>query len=212
MATTANDVWRLLAELVEAQKETERRLQETERLLKEQSLETERLLREQALETEHLLKGTERLLKEEARHLGQQIGKLGNRLGEFVEWQVRPAVLRLFQARGIAVNQLYGELILQDGNETIEIDLLVVNSDTAILVEVKSKLSQADVNDHLERIAKFKQLAHQYQSTKILGAVAGMVVPPDVARYAYRQGLFVLAQSGDGVVILNDDKFQPKAW
>ncbi len=212
MATTANDVWRLLAELVEAQKETERRLQETERLLKEQSLETERLLREQALETEHLLKATERLLKEEARHLGQQIGKLGNRLGEFVEWQVRPAVLRLFQARGIAVNQLYGELILQDGNETIEIDLLVVNSDTAILVEVKSKLSQADVNDHLERIAKFKQLAHQYQSTKILGAVAGMVVPPDVARYAYRQGLFVLAQSGDGVVILNDDKFQPKAW
>ncbi len=219
MATTADDVWRLLAELVEAQKETERRFQEaehrfqeTERLLKEQSLETERLLREQALETEHLLKATERLLKEEARHLNQQIGKLDNRLGEFVEWQVRPAVLRLFQARGIAVNQLYGELILQDGNETIEIDLLVVNSDTAILVEVKSKLFQADVNDHLERIAKFKQLAHQYQSTKILGAVAGMVVPPDVARYAYRQGLFVLAQSGDGVVILNDDKFQPKAW
>ena len=227
MATTADDVWRLLAELVEAQKETERRFQETERLLREQTQETERLLREQSQETERLLREqsqeterllkeqaqeTDRLLKEEARHLNQQIGKLGNRLGEFVEWQVRPAVLRLFQARGIAVNQLYGELILQDGNDSIEIDLLVVNRDTAILVEVKSKLSQADVNEHLDRIRKFKQLAHQYQSTKILGAVAGMVVPPEVARYAYRQGLFVLAQSGDGVVILNDDKFQPKAW
>jgi hypothetical protein len=28
-----------------------------------------------------------------------------------------------------------------------------------------------------------------------MGAVAAMVVPDDVARYAYRQGLFVLAQS-----------------
>jgi hypothetical protein len=37
-----------------------------------------------------------------------------------------------------------------------------------------------------------------------------MVVPDDVARYGYRQGLFVLAQSGDSVVILNDDTFQPR--
>jgi hypothetical protein len=45
-----------------------------------------------------------------------------------------------------------------------------------------------------------------------MGAVAAMVVPEDVARYAYRQGLFVLAQSGDGVVILNDSKLQPQRW
>ena len=46
MTTTADDVWRLLAELTNAQKETNRRFQETERLLKEQSQETDRLLRE----------------------------------------------------------------------------------------------------------------------------------------------------------------------
>jgi hypothetical protein len=33
-----------------------------------------------------------------------------------------------------------------------------------------------------------------------------------VARYAYRNGLFVIAQSGQNLVILNDSKFQPKAW
>jgi hypothetical protein len=33
-----------------------------------------------------------------------------------------------------------------------------------------------------------------------------------VASYAYRQGLFVIAQSGDNLVILNDQKFKPKAW
>ena len=31
-------------------------------------------------------------------------------------------------------------------------------------------------------------------------------------KYAYRQGLFVLAQSGESVSILNNDQFQPKNW
>ncbi len=47
-ARTADDVWRLLGELLQAQQETEHRFQETERLLKEQAQETERLLKEQA--------------------------------------------------------------------------------------------------------------------------------------------------------------------
>ena len=39
-----------------------------------------------------------------------------------------------------------------------------------------------------------------------------MVMPDEVGRYAYRKGLFVMAQSGDTVLIRNDDKFQPREW
>ena len=42
--------------------------------------------------------------------------------------------------------------------------------------------------------------------------VAAMVMPDEVGRYAYRKGLFVMAQSGDTVLIRNDDKFQPREW
>ena len=87
-----------------------------------------------------------------------------------------------------------------------------MNNTEAVLIEVKSKLSQADVDEHLERLAKFKQLMPRYQEVKALGAVAAMVVPDEVARYAYRKGLFVLAQSGDSVIILNDVQFRPQAW
>jgi hypothetical protein len=45
----------------------------------------------------------------------------------------------------------------------------------------------------------------------ILGAVAALVIPTDVARYAYQNGLFVIAQFGQNLVILNDSKFRPKA-
>jgi len=208
MANAADDVWRLLGELAESQKETERRLQETDRLLREQAQTTEYLLREQAQTTEQRSRHTD----QQIRQVGQQLGQLGNRLGEFVEWQVRPAAVRLFQERGIAVHELSTGVSIQRDGEGMEIDLLVTNTTEAVAVEVKSKLAQADVDEHLERLAKFKRLMPRYQDVEVMGAVAGIVVPTDVARYAYRQGLFVLAQSGDSIVTLNDAAFQPRAW
>ena len=230
MTTNADDVWRLLAELIEAQKETERVIKEesqetercfreTDRRFREQSEETDRrfeetkqLLQRQSEESDRRFRETERLIQQQNQQLNRQLGELGNRLGEFVEWQVRPAVVQLFQRRGIAVNEFCANISVKRFGEAIEIDLLVVNSDQAILVEVKSKLTQTDINEHLERLEKFKRLMPRYSDVKAMGAVAGMVVPEEVARYGYRRGLFVLAQSGDSVVILNDDKFRPRQW
>ncbi|MFN5515540.1 MAG: hypothetical protein ACK5CA_12570 [Cyanobacteriota bacterium] len=190
MATTADEVWQLLGELIEAQKETERRFQASERRFQE----------------------TERLIKEHSQRVDDQLGRLGNRLGEFVESQVRPAAVRLFRERGIEVKEISSDVSLQSGQDGMQIDILVVNTTQAIAIEVKSKLGQDDVDEHLERLAKFKRLLPRYQPFQILGAVAAMVTPTEVARYAYRQGLFVIAQSGEDLKILNDAKFKPRIW
>jgi len=212
MATTSEEVWRILGELAEAQKETERQLRETDKILKQRFQETEQRFQETDQMLKQRFQETERLMRRQNQQFNEQLGKLGNRLGEFVEWQVRPVVVRLFQERGIAVHEFYPGASAQRDGEGIEIDLLVVNSTEAILVEVKSKLTQTDVDEHLERLSKFKRLMPRYGDVRAMGAVAGMVVPDDVARYAYRQGLFVMAQSGDSVVILNDATFQPRRW
>lgn len=191
---TLEEVWSLFREVAAAQKESDRKFQETIQ-------ETTQVLREQARETDRQLK-----------QLGKRIGELGNRLGEFVEGLVKPAVVRLFQARGIEVHEVHADIAVDRHNEGIQIDLLVVNDQEAILVEVKSKLSLADVDEHLERLEKFKRMLPRYGDVRALGAVAGMVVSSEVARHAYRQGLFMLAQTGDSVVILNDERFRPKAW
>ncbi|MBD2424598.1 DUF3782 domain-containing protein [Phormidium sp. FACHB-1136] len=212
MATTSEEVWRILGELAEAQKETERQLRETDEILKQRFQETEQRFQETDQMLKQRFQETERLMRRQNQQFNEQLGKLGNRLGEFVEWQVRPVVVRLFQERGIAVHEFYPGASAQRDGEGIEIDLLVVNSTEAILVEVKSKLTQTDVDEHLERLSKFKRLMPRYGDVRAMGAVAAMVVPDDVARYAYRQGLFVMAQSGDSVVILNDATFQPRRW
>jgi hypothetical protein len=200
MATTYEEVLNLFREtdrkfqeLVEAQKETDRKFQETDRKFQE---------------TDRKFQETDRKLK----LVTTAIGDLGNRLGEFVEGLVKPAVVRLFQARGISVHEVHPGVEVDRNGERLEIDLLVVNDTEAVLVEVKSKLSQADVDEHLERLGKFKRLMPRYAAVRAYGAVAAMVLPDEVARYAYRRGLFVLAQTGDSVTIRNDDRFQPRAW
>jgi hypothetical protein len=83
---------------------------------------------------------------------------------------------------------------------------------TCILIEVKSRLTPEDVNDHLERLEKFKPLFPEYKDKQVFGAVAGMVITEDVEKHAYRQGFFVIGQRGENAVILNDEKFKPKPW
>ncbi len=208
MTTTADDVWRLLAELVEAQKETERRFQETERILKEQSLETERLLKEQSLETDRRFQETDRQI----RRMSKEIGNLGGKLGLFVENMVAPACETLFLDRGIPVHQVSQRVRKKSNGKTLEIDVLVTNDNHVLVVEVKSSLSVEDVKELIEDLEQFRQFFPEYNQKQLYGAVAGMGIEEGVDKYAYRQGLFVLAQSGESVTILNDAKFQPKVW
>ncbi|MCK9462053.1 MAG: CDK5RAP3 family protein [Proteobacteria bacterium] len=150
----------------------------------------------------------DRRLKE----LGRQIGGLGNRLGEFVEGVVRPGLVRLFREKGIEVHQTLRDLEAGRDGVSAQIDLLVVNADHAVVVEVKSKLETGDVDEHVERIGKFRFLFPQYRETRLLGAVAAMVVPGETARYAERRGMFVIGHAGDDAVFLNTPGFEPRAW
>ena len=179
MSTVADDIWAILRELAESQKETDKKFQETDLKIKE---------------------------------VTQSIGKLGNRLGDFIEDALRPSVVRLFQQRGIDVHEVHQNIKSNRGDEGLEIDLLVVNNHEIVAVECKSNLSVDDVNDHLERLAKLKRLLPSYTDKRVLGAVASMAIADNVAQYAYRKGLYLIGQSGDHLEIRNPEHFVAKIW
>ena len=207
MTATIEDIRAILKELAQSQQELSQSQQELSQSQQELSQAQQELSQAQK-ETDKQIKETDKQIN----RVSKQIGELGNRLGEFVEWQVRPAVVRLFQERGIDVHEFHPGISVKRDNEGLEIDLLVVNDTDAILVEVKSKLTQRDVDEHLQRLAKFKRLMPRFRDVKALGAVAAMIVPNEVASYGCRQGLFVLVQSGENVIILNDAEFTPQVW
>ena len=159
-------------------------------------------------ETDRKFQETDQKIKE----ITTNIGRLGNKLGDFVEEMVRPAAVRLFRERGIDVHEVHRNVEARRGEEGIEIDLLVVNDTDVVAIECKSTLSLDDVNDHLVSLAKLKKLLPAYAAKRVMGAVAAMAIRDNVASYAYRQGLFVIAQTGDHLIIRNDAKFTPQIW
>ena len=181
--------------------ETERKFQESERQFREMSQESARQFREMSQETDKKIN-----------KVSQAIGQLGGRWGEFIESMVKPAVVRLFQQRGLAVHEVHHHLTSKRNGLAAEIDLLVTNDEYCVAIEVKSFLSVDDVKAHRERLEKFKILFPRYSDAKLLGAVAGAVVYEDVAKYAYRQGFFILGQKGENMEILNDETFKPKIY
>ncbi|QFY90124.1 DUF3782 domain-containing protein [Magnetovirga frankeli] len=184
-APTFDDVWRTIQELALAQKESQK-------------------------EADRRMSKTDKQIKA----LAKQLGEHGNRLGEFVQEMVRPAVVKLFQARNLPVHQVLSNLVAygDDRQSRMEVDLLVVDTGTVIAVECKSRLSCEDVDEHLLRLQGFKTCFPQYKPYTLLGGVAAMVLAEDVSRYAYRKGLFVLAQSGDAMEIRNEAQFIPTSW
>ncbi len=84
MTTTADDVWRLLAELTTAQKETDRQLKETSLQLKEQQKESKR---------------REKEMDKQLKELGKQIGGLGSKFGSFTEGLALPSMETILRQR-----------------------------------------------------------------------------------------------------------------
>jgi hypothetical protein len=188
-----------------------RLFQETNLLMKAlfvSQKETDRKFQETSIEIKALNEKTSREIKA----INESIGRLGNRLGDFVEEMVRPAAVRLFREQEIDVHEVHRGVEASRGGEDIEIDLLVVNTRDVVAVECKSSLSIDDVNQHLTTLAKFKRMLPSYAKKNVMGAVAAMTLPDNVARYAYRKGLFVISQSGDHLMIRNDAKFKPQIW
>ena len=204
MTITAEDVWQILAEvttkqaeLTTAQQETDRQLKETDRQLKE----TDRQLKEQSQETNRKI-----------REVNKQIGDLGGKWGRFVENLVAPACESIFLKRNIPVHQVSQRVKKRFDGKMLEIDVLVTNEDHVLVVEVKSNLGVNDVKELVGDLNIFRQFFPEYTHKQLYGAVAGIDIEEGADKYAYRQGLFVLAQAGEAVAILNNDDFQPRSW
>ncbi len=163
-------------------------------------------------ETDRKFKETDERLSRKIAQTQDAVNRLTGKWGLFVEGLVLPSVKRLFNERGILIDKVYQRVKVRKEFGGMEIDILGIDHGFAALVEVKSTLTVDDVKEHLQRLSEFKKYFPEYADKNVVGAVAGIVIDEDADRYAYKQGLFVIAQNGETVEFLNDAGFEPKLW
>jgi hypothetical protein len=132
-------------------------------------------------------------------------------VGWFAERVVMPGLVRIFDKRGLLFSQISQRVCLP--LRRIEYDIVAVNEHELVVVSVKTRLNAEHVKQFVEeRLSIFKEVFPRYRDLHVLGAVAGMSIEQEADLYAMSRGLFVLAQSGKNITLLNDDQFQPKVW
>jgi hypothetical protein len=209
MATTSEDVWRLLAELTAAQKETDRQLKE----VSQQQKETELLLKEvsqQQKENAQQQKETDKQLKE----LGKQIGGLGAKFGSFTEGLALPSMETILgQQFGMEV--ISPSVRVSKEGQHLEIDVLAYSNgelNTAYIVEVKSHVRQEDITQLKSILQRFRRFFPEHKDKKLYGILAAVDLSPELREKILQEGLYV-ARIHDQVFELDiPDNFQPQTY
>jgi hypothetical protein len=218
-ALTFEKVWESLQETDRQMKENAERQKETDRILKEnaeQQKETDRILKENAEQQEKRSKEIERQMKESSERLNKQLGKLGGRFGEMVEYMVMPNLIAKFHDLGFIFEKAYQQATIKDKKNNIlaEIDITLENGDKVMLVEVKSKPTTEDITEHIERMEKVRRHGDLHgDRRKYLGAVAGMVFNDNEKIFAMKNGFYVIEPSGETFIITAPEgEYSPREW
>ena len=195
MATTSEDVWRLLAELATAQAELTAAQKETDKQLKEVSQQQ---------------KKTDKQLKE----LGKQIGGLGAKFGSFTEGLALPSMETILGQR-FGMEVISPSVRVSKGGQHMEIDVLAYANgelNTAYIVEVKSHAREDSIIQLKSILQRFRNFFPEHKDKRLYGILASVDLSNELREKILQEGLYV-ARIHDQVFELDiPDNFQPQTY
>ncbi|MCZ8242419.1 MAG: DUF3782 domain-containing protein [Microcystis sp. LE19-131.1A] len=209
MATTSEDVWRILAELATAQAE----LTAAQSELTAAQKETDRQLKEtdrQQKENERRQQETDRQLKE----LGRQIGGLGAKFGSFTEGLALPSMETILRQR-FGMEVISPSVRVSKDGKHLEIDVLAYTNgelNTAYIVEVKSHAREESITQLKSILQRFRSFFTEHKDKKLYGILASVDLSNELREKILQEGFYV-ARIHDQVFELDiPDNFQPRPY
>ena len=192
MATTADDVWQLLAELTTSQSELTTAQKETDRQLKELGKQTDRQLKE----------------------LGKQIGGLGSKFSSFTEGLALPSMETILRQR-FGMEVISPSVRVSKEGQHIEIDVLAyTNGDlnTAYIVEVKSHAREDSITQLKSILKRFRTFFPEHKNKQLYGILAAVDMSPELRQKTLQEGFYV-ARIHDQVFELDTpENFHPQGY
>jgi len=180
-----------LDRIAEQQAETDRMQKETDRLQKE----TDRIQKETALQ----MKETDRKIDK----MRETLGSWANNQGDFAEEYFFNAFERgktnFFGEKFDSIRKNKGGLEVDD-----EYDIVLINGHSVGIVETKYKAHKNDLPKVLKKVETFRINFPNYVNHKIYLGLASMSFYPALEQECIEQGIAVIKQVGETVVI-NDE-------
>ena len=209
MATTAEEVWQLLAELTTAQKETDLQLKEVSQTQKETNLQLKEVSQAQK-ETDLQQKETARQIKE----LGKQIGGLGSKFGSFTEGLALPSMEKILRQR-FGMEVVSPSVRASKEGKHMEIDVLAYangNLNTAYVVEVKSHAREDSITQLKSILQRFRTFFPEHKDKQLYGILASVDMSPELRQKTLQEGFYVARIHDQVFEIDTPENFQPQSY
>jgi hypothetical protein len=190
------------AALVEAQRETERRHQETDQTLKETQQETARQFLESKQEADRQMK-----------ELRQQLGGLSDKFGSFTEGLALPSMTKILTQR-FGMDVIAPRIRARNNGHSLELDVFAYSNsgDSVYVVEVKSHLREEALDQMRRILREFRDFFPAHRDKKVYGIIAAVDAPDELRNRVLAEG-FYLAKIHDGQFDLQvPEGFQPRAF
>jgi hypothetical protein len=149
------------------------------------------------------------------KEVDRKLSKFGSRLGEIIEAMIEPNLMNKFEECGFNFTVLMHDFEVRGkGSVLAEIDAFLENDDEVMCVEVKSKPSNSDIKEHVNRMCKIREYAEgRNDKRKYYGAIGGMIFGKNEKAFALECGFFLIVPSGNTFgVIAPTGAHQARAW
>ena len=181
---TPEAIWEILDRTAKWQEESEKRQKEADKRQKEADRRQKELDRQ-------------------ITRMSKNLGGLGDSLGQLIETLIAARLWKKFADYPYNLKRAYQRVPLYDENSHVltDIDILLADGEWVMAVEVKREATKKDdVDRHVKRMGLIRKYPPaETVGKKLLGALAGGVVDPDVRDYAHAAGFFVLELRGEAV-------------
>jgi len=176
------------------QRKTDKKLKETDRQIGKMSARVDQT----AQEVTAMCKRVDRVTV--------NVGGLNRSMGELIETLIAARLWEKFDGYPNNLKRVYQRVpVFDESNVTkTDINILLSNTEWCMAIEVKANLNRKEeVNQHLKRMTLIRKYPPaETTDKKLLGAMAGGVVDPDVRDYAQQNGFFVLELAGESVNLM----------
>jgi hypothetical protein len=205
---TFEKFWASMVKLDEKQAETSEQIRLVSAEAAQRSADTDKKFQD----TDKQIKDTWNYLKD----LGKKFADVTDRLGEIVEHLVSPDMENKFRQFNFDFHSTangFKRYDMVNGKRVLlyQIDVFLENGDSAMAVEVKTKVKEDHIDEHIDRLEKIRAYADKHGDKRsFYGAIAGAVFPESVKNLALKKGFYVIEQSGDTLRI--EPPLQAKRW
>ncbi|MDR3311844.1 MAG: hypothetical protein LBS64_01755 [Spirochaetaceae bacterium] len=187
---TFEKVWMMFQETDKKFQETDKKFQETDKKIAE----------------------TSRLVKE----LSANVGGVNNSLGDMAEGLMASDLVETFEAIGLEFDRSFQNYKVKEKKtkrKLTEVDMLLVNGTIAMAVEVKTTMTQGDVDKHETRMDVLRHEPNSlFVNRTLYGAMAGVTMSKIAREYAMDKGFFVIELTGDTIKVDMPEGWTPRTW